>query len=353
MDKIEIIRSLSVDVKETIAVVFKKMSETGKRLFLVFDDTRFVGLVSIGDIQRAIIGNIPMNSPIGGILRSKFKFATESESDEQIRNEMLANRIEFMPVLDSASRLVKVVFWDDIINERYQVCDEPFDLPVVIMAGGKGVRLRPLTNILPKPLIPINEKTIIEDIMDRFVECGSHRFFLSVNYKADFIKMYFSNLSNSAYYIDYVQESKPLGTAGSLSLLKDKIDSTFFVSNCDIIIKEDYSQILKYHRENRNDLTIVTAVKTLSIPYGIIETTKDGLMKSVSEKPKLNFKINTGMYVLEPSLFGLIDNDKALPITDLMTNVLKEGGRVGCFPVDESSWIDIGNWEEYLKMVNN
>jgi len=217
------------------------------------------------------------------------------------------------------------------------------------MAGGRGTRLAPLTNIWPKPLIPVNEKTIIEDIMDKFVEVGCNKFYLSVNYKAEVIKQYFENLNSSYYQISYIQEEKPLGTAGSLYLLKDKIHSAFFVTNCDILIDEDYTAIYDYHKANHNEITMVAAIKSFPIPYGTIETKEGGQLNSIQEKPELSFKINTGMYILEPNLLKEIPENEFLHITTLIEKLHQEGRKVGVFPVSEGSWSDIGNWEEYIK----
>ena len=219
------------------------------------------------------------------------------------------------------------------------------------MAGGQGTRLRPLTNVLPKPLIPIGEQTMLEDIMDRFVECGCHEFYISVNYKAETIKRYISNIDKPQYHITYFQEDKPLGTAGSLHLLKDEINVTFFVSNCDIIIDEDYGEILKYHRDNHNEITVVAAIKNLAIPYGTLETKEEGLLSSIKEKPDYTFKINTGMYILEPHLINEIPHDRVYHITFLIEKLMKEGRRVGVYPINEGSWTDIGNWDEYMKYI--
>jgi NDP-sugar pyrophosphorylase family protein len=219
------------------------------------------------------------------------------------------------------------------------------------MAGGKGTRLKPLTNILPKPLIPIGNKTIVEEIMDRFVDVGCNHFYMSINYKAETIKHYFGQLQNENYKIKYLHEEKSLGTAGSLSLVRDKISSTFFVSNCDIIVDEDYSEILKYHKQNENELTIVSALKHFPIPYGIIETGNAGIMTRIKEKPEFTFQINTGVYILEPHLLDEVPNNKFFHITDLIEKVQNRGGRVGVFPVSEGSWTDIGQWDEYVDYI--
>lgn len=201
-------------------------------------------------------------------------------------------------------------------------------------------------------LIPIGDKTILEDIMDKFVGCGSGHFYLSVNHNAEFIKSYFNKLESTEYNIDYFQEDRPLGTAGSLKLLEDKIKTIFFVSNCDIIIDEDYSHILQYHKENNNDITMVTALKNYSIPYGIVETTENGLLANLKEKLNLSYQINTGLYILEPSVLEFIPKGDFFHITHLMEKIVANGEKVGCFPVSEKSWIDIGDWKEYLKYIN-
>ncbi len=223
------------------------------------------------------------------------------------------------------------------------------------MAGGKGTRLKPLTNVIPpKPLIPIGNKTIIEEIMDRFVDVGCNDFHISVNYKAETIKHYFKQLNHKDYIIDYFQEkTPPLGTAGSLFLVKNKIRTTFFVSNCDIIIDEDYSEILKYHRDNKNELTVVSALKHYPpIAYGTIETTEGGVLTKLVEKPELTFQINSGMYILEPPhLLNEIPENKFFHITQLIENIQKRNGKVGVFPISEGSWTDIGDWNEYVKIT--
>jgi NDP-sugar pyrophosphorylase family protein len=256
-----------------------------------------------------------------------------------------------MPVLDNDFNLVDVIFWEDIVGSKSFLSDVVC-IPVVIMAGGKGTRLKPLTNILPKPLIPVVDKAIIEDIMDQFVKTGCHDFYISVNYKAKMVKDYLNSLNNPAYRIHYFQEEKPLGTAGSLYLLSDKLSSTFFVTNCDIIIKQDLAEVYKYHKDNQNDITIVAALKRYQIPYGTIKSGIDGILTSLSEKPELTFKINSGVYILEPQILSLIPKDQVFHITDLISKIKRKKGRVGVFPISEKSWHDYGLFEN-LPFVNN
>ena len=341
-------RIISKDTKLLSAL--KQMDKIDKKLLLVFDEDKFVNLLSIGDIQRAIINKLSLDTPILKILRSNTKNSSNTESVDLIKKRMFELRAECMPILNEEKDLVDVFFWEDIFEKDQKRKPEKINLPVVIMAGGRGSRLKPITNVIPKPLIPIGDKTIIEEIMDRFVEVGCNDFYLSVNYKAETIKHYFEQLQNNDYKIDYFQEEKPLGTAGSLFLIRDEIKTTFFVSNCDIIIDEDYEEILKYHRENKNELTIVSALKHYPIPYGTIETKNGGKLKLLKEKPELTFQINSGMYVLEPYLLDEIPENEFFHITQLIENIQKRNGRVGVFPISEGSWIDIGEWNQYFKI---
>lgn len=348
---IEKIRKYIVSPTISIQESIKVMDNIKSKTLFVFDKDIFVGILTIGDIQRAIIKNIELSSSISNIININKIYANVCESKESISQKMRGMRAECMPIVDNNGQLVDVVFWKDIFGKETKLEAKNVNLPVVIMAGGIGSRLAPLTNIYPKPLIPIGEKTIVESIMDKFVNYNCHDFYMSVNYKADTIKNYFDFINNPEYNVSYFQEDKPMGTAGSLRLLKDKINSTFFVSNCDILIEEDYADILEYHRNNKNELTVVAAVKTISIPYGTIITGENGLLESIEEKPTLSFKINTGLYILEPSLLDDIPDD-FFHITHLMEKLKAQGRRVGVYPISQNDWRDMGEWSEYLKMIN-
>ena len=344
-------KEIAISKSATISDALKQMDEVKRKLLIVINESgTFYRLISIGDIQRAIISNKDLKTPIKDILRNEVTVAHVDDNIEDVKNHIRVKRNDFMPVIDDNHKIVKIIFWEDLFGEKKKPTQ--FNLPVVIMAGGKGSRMKPLTNVLPKPLIPVNEKTIIENIMDRFVQHGCHDFFISVNYKADLIRYYFHNLNNSQYNITYFEENKPLGTAGSLSLLKGKINKTFFVSNCDIIIDEDYNEILKYHNINKNELTAVAAMKHYPIPYGILKTGEKSQLKEIEEKPELIFKINSGMYLIEPHVLDDIPENSFINITDLINKLLEKKRKVGVFPVTEKSWKDIGEWNQYLSSLS-
>jgi len=342
-------RNRNISASLQLIDALKKMDALDRKLLIVVEENKFIGLLSAGDIQRAIINGKDLNSPVQDVMRTNIKTGKPGDPIEDIRALMAEYRMEFYPLIDDSNEVSEMIFWEDLFVETQSI-KEPFDLPVVIMAGGLGTRLRPLTNVIPKPLIPIGDKTMLEEIFDHFSRFGCNEFHLSVNYKADLIKYYLEE-QHLPYSINYFKEDQPLGTAGSLTLLKGKLDRTFFVNNCDIIIREDYSEILKYHRESNNDITLVAAVKSYHIPYGTVISGEQGQLVELKEKPEMNFLINSGMYILEPELLDRIPSDRMYHITDLIEEVKESGGKVGVFPVSEKAWTDMGDWTEYLDLI--
>ena len=348
---IEKIKSRIISPSASLLEAMKLMDEVKVKTLFVLQGEHFEGIITLGDIQRAIINNIALKEPVNRILDKDKIYGYQSEEESVIKEKMRRMRAEVMPILDEKGELVDVWFWNDLFKKTELSQREKINLPVVIMAGGKGTRLKPITNVIPKPLVPIGDKTILETILDQFEDIGCTKFYMSVNYKADMMKYYLSQLDHK-YDIVFFQEDKPLGTIGSVSLLKGKIKTPFFVSNCDSINEQDYRDVYDYHVQNHNDLTIVTMVKSFKIPYGVIETGEDGLMVSLSEKPELTYQVNTGVYILNPSCIDEIPEGEFFHITHLMEKIKARGGRVGCFPVSEHAWKDMGEWPEYLKMIN-
>lgn len=343
--------SIICQSKDSIIYALRKMDIVQRKLLIVLQDDVYMGLLSIGDLQRAIIAGLDYATPVIQILRNDILVANETDSLDKVKKIMLEFRTEFMPILNSNKDIVEIIYWEDLFLTKSPSKETSLGLPVVVMAGGKGTRLRPLTNVLPKPLIPIDERTILEHIFDQFNDIGCDQFYISLNYKSKMIKYYLESQAEKHYNVTYFEENKPLGTAGSLYLLKDKIETSFFVTNCDILIDQDYSEVYEYHKESGNELTVVVALKQIDIPYGTIETSSNGKLISLKEKPLLTFKINSGVYILEPHLLKEIPANEFFHITALIQRILNRNGKVGCFPVSEHSWRDIGEWNEYLRNI--
>ena len=347
MDKIKN-RIISSDT--TIFKALEKMDCEKVKMLFVFDgNDGFEGILTIGDIQRSIIRNNNLNAIVRDIIDKNKVYCSPEDSDLIVKEEMKRLRAECMPIVDSEGNLVDVVLWEEVFGDFKIDNREKIDIPVVIMAGGMGTRLKPLTNVIPKPLVPIGEKTIIEEIMDQFESIGCSKFYMSVNYKFNILKFYLDNLEHK-YDITFIKEDKPLGTIGSVSMMKGKISTTFFVSTCDSLIDQDYRDAYDYHRSNGNEITVISALKRQVVPYGVIQTGEDGIMTGLSEKPENTYMLNTGIYILEPGVIDEIPEGEFFHITDLIQKVRGRGGKVGCFPVSENAWKDMGDWDEYLKM---
>ena len=221
------------------------------------------------------------------------------------------------------------------------------------MAGGKGSRMEPFTSILPKPLIPINGIPIIELIMDKFINFGIKNFIISINETNKILRAFFKeNKLRQKFKIKFIEEKKPLGTIGSLGLLKNQLNENFFVTNCDIIASCDYHDIYEFHKKNKNSITIVASLKNYMIPYGDCKVTKRGTLKKINEKPQINLLANTGMYVMNKSILKYIPKNQKYDLTNFINTLLSKKIKIGVFPISEDSWIDVGEWNEYKKSIS-
>ena len=333
----------------TIRDALKKIDDEGKGIALVVDENnRFLGTVTDGDIRRWVLKNGSMDSYVTEVMNKNAIYIFE-DNEKKAKKIMAENCITAIPVLNLDKTINRIIFLHDSLMKK-EKSDVLKEIPVVIMAGGLGTRLYPYTKILPKPLIPIGDTPIIERIIDKFREYSVENFYLTVNYKKNMIKSYFNDLEKD-YNVYYVDEDKPLGTGGSLSLLKGKIKQTFFVSNCDILIDAEYDKILRHHKESGNKVTIVSSIKNFTIPYGVFKLNNEGCIKEIQEKPEYSYLINTGMYVLEPEVLNDIPENKFYNLPDIIEKYMKDNVKVGVYPISENSWMDMGQISEMRDMV--
>lgn len=285
-----------------------------------------------------------MGSPVTEVMNAEPHVLAAGHSVEEARDIMLATRKECLPIIDADGRVSGAVWWMDLFEAEAPEAVQ-IGLPVVIMAGGEGMRLSPFTKVLPKPLMPINETPIIELIMERFGKYGCTDFYLSLNYKANLIKAYFADLDHE-YNIEYIREDTPLGTAGSLRMLADTLSDTFFVSNCDVLVEADYADVYQFHKENGNLITLVGSMKHYVIPYGVCDIRENGSLVAIREKPEYNYLVSTGLALLEREALDEMPADRFFHMTDLVKECTQAGKKVGVYPVSEKCWLDIGQWEE-------
>ncbi len=322
-----------------------------KVLFVVDQNNRLLGSISDGDIRRWILSEGGLSENIGNIYNKSPRVLKEGHDISQVKRIMIDEKLEALPVVDRNGVLINILFWRDVFSEEQKLKRSDLNVPALIMAGGKGTRMDPLTRILPKPLIPIGERPIIEIIMERFMEFGCRQFYVTLNYKGKMIQSYFDS-AESKYDIHFVWEETPYGTAGGIRLASDRIDAPhFFVSNCDILVKADYHDIFRCHVEENHDLTIVGSMKHFTVPYGVLEVKNGGLLQDIVEKPEYDFIVNTGMYLVKSETARLIPPNTKLDFPELIQNLKKSGGKIGIYPVGEHSWIDIGQWQEYQKAI--
>lgn len=344
MDFAPICVAPSLTVKEAM----RRLEETERRILFVVDpDQTLRGSLVDGDIRRWILAEGPFDAPVEKVCNAAPFSVGDGYDPAALRQTALQRRITCVPVVNSRGQIVEVLFWEDLFGEPAEDRSSALrGVPVVIMAGGQGTRLDPFTQVLPKPLIPIGKKTIIELIIDSFIRHGVDAFHISVNYKARILKSYFEEL-NPPYSISYIEEAKPLGTAGALRSLFGQIHTPLFVTNCDIIVKAEYGEILEFHNRSVNDVTLVASLKNFRIPYGVVDIQTGGTLRQITEKPEYSFLVNTGMYVVTPDVLQHITIDEACDFPQLIERVAAHGGKVGVFPVSEGAWLDIGEWAEY------
>jgi dTDP-glucose pyrophosphorylase len=348
---IESIEPFLIPPSMSVKDAMKRLEETEKRIVFVVDaDRRLVGSLVDGDVRRWILAEGALSAPVGDACFRRPHSVTDGFDLETLRSTMRERMLNCVPVLDSQGRVNRLLFWSFVFDELEAPAVRSVNVPVVIMAGGKGTRMEPFTRILPKPLVPVGDRAVIEIIIDSFRQCGIGLFYLSVNHKARIIKSFFEELQPE-YEIRYIEEKEPRGTAGGLIALRD-IRGPLLVTNCDVVVKMDYADLLDHHSGEKNQITLVASIKPMRIAYGVCELGPGGRLAKINEKPELEFLVNTGLYVIESSVLELIPEAGVFHTTDLIELVQARGGRVGVFPIGTDSWLDTGEWTEYRKTVD-
>lgn len=334
-----------ITVKEAIE---KMVQERVKAVVVVDAEGRVEGLFSNGDMRNFFLKGGSLSASICEAMnRNPRLFASANEVTEERKS---LNRVIY-PIVDSNKSVIDVLDYENN-NPNAKVNDSLADIPLVIMAGGKGTRLYPYTKILPKPLIPIGDVTITERIIHSFQRYGCREVIMVLNHKANMIKAYMADL-NKDYEIEFAEEEEFLGTAGGLKLIRNRLHTAFFLSNCDILVDADLECIYKTHKIKGNKITFVCSMKDVTIPYGVVETKEDGTITKFKEKPGFSFLVNTGLYMIEPEVIDDIKEGEYIHLPELVQRLLDRGEKVGVFPISEKAWMDMGQFSEMENMIKN
>ena len=313
------------------------------RIVLVVDnENRLLGTVTDGDIRRALMTGNTMTAPVMMVMQKDPITMTQGDSRQQALQIMREKDLLHLPVLDSNGVVVGL----ETVRDLLFATQRPN--PVLLMAGGFGRRLYPLTRDVPKPLLPVGEKPILQTILEQLVEGGLSHFFLAVHYHSEQVRAHFGDGSRWGVRIDYLEEREPLGTAGALgSLDRAKVDTPLLMMNGDLLTRLDFGQLLDYHEDHGGLATMCVREYDFQIPYGVVRG-DGGQVAEITEKPVQKFFVNAGIYVLEPDILDQCRPKEAADMPDLLRLAMRKGGKVNMFPIHES-WLDIGQMEEYQR----
>ena len=323
-------------IREAIGVIDKGALQ----IALVVDEAgRLLGTITDGDVRRGLLRGATLGGPVDEIMNRQFKSVKPETPRPVIRQMMAEGSIHQLPVVDDAGKIIGLELIDQLIDRP-----ELTDSWVVIMAGGLGTRLHPITQTIPKPMIPVGGRPIIESIITQFIAQGFKRFLLAVNYKAEMLREHFGDGSRFGAVIDYVQEEDRKGTAGALSLIKERPPGPFLVMNGDLLTTVNFRQLLDFHRQNDAVATMCVREHAYQIPYGVIQTDQHRLV-GLEEKPVQSVLVNAGIYVLDPSVLDAIPADRLYDMTELFGDLMKAGRQAIVFPIREY-WLDVGRMDD-------
>lgn len=296
---------------------------------------KLIGTVTDGDIRRFLLSGGSLDTPIDSVMFTQFRYLNEGSTEQEAIALMRREMVHQIPVVDEQGRVVRVFALEEFLKLKGRAN------PVVIMAGGEGRRLRPLTQDCPKPMLRIGRKPLLEIILEHCIDAGFQHFYLSVNYLKGQIQDYFGDGERWHVRIDYLEEAQPLGTGGALSLLPQKPSVPLLVLNGDVLTRVNYSRLLRFHNQHGAAATLCVREHTTQIPYGVVRMNDQNVL-TLEEKPVLTHFINAGIYLLDPVVLDLVPNNQFFDMPQLLETVMQNQHRVSAFPIHED-WLDVGH----------
>ncbi|WP_149710653.1 nucleotidyltransferase family protein [Campylobacter concisus] len=337
-----IVNDIKLSINSTIKDALQTINNGGLQIAIVVDENdSLVGTVTDGDIRRGLLNGLDLNSNINLIVHKSPSIANVGDTKESILKIALAKKLHKIPLIDELGKLVGIEDIEDIIKPVSKTNK------VILMVGGLGTRLRPLTQDTPKPMLKVGNKPILQTIVEKFAEYGFVNITMCVNFNAGVIKDYFGDGKEFGVNIDYILEQKRMGTAGSLSLLKERPNEPFFVMNGDLLTNVNFEHIFNYHTLNKATATMCVREYDYEVPYGVVKM-NDNKIVEISEKPVQKFFVSAGIYMLSPEILDLIPKNEFYDMPTLFEKAISKGKNVISFPIHEY-WIDIGRLEEYQK----
>jgi dTDP-glucose pyrophosphorylase len=310
------------------------------QICLVVDtERRLLGTVTDGDIRRAILAGMDMGAPAEGIMYRTPHVGREGDAKETLLARMAAEMIRQIPLLDAEGRVVGLAYIEDLLSPP-----KARENWVVLMAGGRGTRLRPLTESAPKPLLTVGDKPLLETILESFIEQNFKRFYMAVHYRADMIRDHFGDGSKWDAEILYIEEEKRLGTAGALRLIPERPQSPMIIMNGDLLTRINFQHLLDYHRQHASKATMCVRAYDFRVPFGVVQI-EDNRIKGIDEKPLHSFFVNAGIYVLEPEVIDRIPEGQPYDMTTLFEDIIKSEDTTAVFPIHEY-WLDVGRMDD-------
>lgn len=320
--------------------VMRVIDKSGLQTALVVDDEKhLLGIVTDGDVRRGILRDLPFSAPAKEIMNPSPLTVEVNHEKSHAINLMLKHTVNQIPVLDEKGRLVNLYRLEELLYKKRR------DNIVLLMAGGLGMRLRPLTNNIPKPLLKVGNKPILETILENFISAGFHRFYLAVNYKYEMIEEYFGNGANYGVEINYIHEKKRMGTAGALYFLPNNLTEPVIVMNGDLLTNVDFGELVDFHIAQNATATMGVREYNYQVPYGVIDYDGNKII-DITEKPTLNFFVNAGIYVLSPDAVSSINQENFLNMPDVFRNLIKENKRTVLYHI-RGYWLDIGHMDQF------
>ena len=335
------IQRLCVSPTTTLRQVIETIGLGNKQIALVVDEEqRLLGVMTDGDVRRAILRSVPMDAPAEEVMQTSFTAGKQGIGFDEVFHLLRSDKVRHIPLVDEEGVVVDLAWLSDLIEG-----DGP-GIPAVVMAGGEGQRLRPLTDDIPKPLLPVGDRPLLEIIVQQLREAGIRRVHLSTRYKGDKIAEHFGDGSKFSVDISYLTEDLPLGTAGALAMMEPS-DQPLLVINGDILTNLDYRAMVAFHEEHQPVMTVAAKEYQVTVPYGVLET-KDTRVTRLTEKPVATFVVNAGIYLLSPEAHKSIPTGRFYDMTDLIKKLIADHKLVISFPVQEY-WLDIGNADNYQR----